>query len=266
MAFLPDIAPSRMFTTNSLCLIICHIHEWRLIFQIFKSNLSSFAIERLHHSLFYLSILFLTYFSSTMFEINLRPSNHIFFFVFGATAPSGPGPPHSRCFQITHNDVHSRQDPSGQATSSSQRPLPNNTQQTDIHALRWDSNPQSQQVSGHRPTPQTARPLGSANYIVIIVNNKVQYVNIKIRQAQASFFQEDGLYVFVLLFTLVAVWDEDISSNNMMCNSSSSSPGATQPIVVVYFTALYRALASSPTRLLDHTQRRATVGRTPLNE
>jgi hypothetical protein len=43
-------------------------------------------------------------------------------------------------------------------------------------------------------------------------------------------------------------------------------PGATQPIVGVYFTALYRALASSPTRLLDHTQQRATVGRTPLNE
>jgi hypothetical protein len=30
-------------------------------------------------------------------------------------------------------------------------------------------------------------------------------------------------------------------------------PGATQPIVGVYFTALYRALASSRTRLLDHT-------------
>ena len=44
------------------------------------------------------------------------------------------------------------------------------------------------------------------------------------------------------------------------------SPGATQPIVGVYFTALYRALASSRTRLLDHTQRRATVGRTPLDE
>ena len=43
-------------------------------------------------------------------------------------------------------------------------------------------------------------------------------------------------------------------------------PGATQPIVGVYFTALYRALASSRTSLLDHTQRRATVGRTPLNE
>ena len=43
-------------------------------------------------------------------------------------------------------------------------------------------------------------------------------------------------------------------------------PGATQPIVGVYFTALYRALASSRTRLFDHTQRRATISRTPLNE
>jgi hypothetical protein len=43
-------------------------------------------------------------------------------------------------------------------------------------------------------------------------------------------------------------------------------PGATQSIVGVYFTALYRALASSLTRLLDHTQRRATVGRITLNE
>jgi hypothetical protein len=43
-------------------------------------------------------------------------------------------------------------------------------------------------------------------------------------------------------------------------------PGATQPIVGVYFTALYRNLATSRTRLLDHIQRGATVGRTPLNE
>ena len=43
-------------------------------------------------------------------------------------------------------------------------------------------------------------------------------------------------------------------------------PGATQHIVGVYFTALYRALASLRTRFLDHTQRRATVGRTPLKE
>ena len=41
---------------------------------------------------------------------------------------------------------------------------------------------------------------------------------------------------------------------------------ALQPPLWLYFTALQRALASSLTRFLDHTQRRATVGRTPLNE
>jgi hypothetical protein len=41
---------------------------------------------------------------------------------------------------------------------------------------------------------------------------------------------------------------------------------ALQPIVGLYFAALYRAIASSRTRFLDHTQRRATVGRTPLDE
>ena len=49
-------------------------------------------------------------------------------------------------------------------------------------------------------------------------------------------------------------------------NHNPPPPGVTQPIVGVYFTALYRALASSFSRLLDHTQRRAIVGRTPLNE
>ena len=31
-AFFPNIAPSRMFTAKSLCLILCPIHEWRLFF------------------------------------------------------------------------------------------------------------------------------------------------------------------------------------------------------------------------------------------
>ena len=51
-----------------------------------------------------------------------------------------------------------------------------------------------------------------------------------------------------------------------MFQPTSPPPGATKPLVGVYFTALYRALASLRTRLLDHTQRRATVGWTPLNE
>jgi hypothetical protein len=68
--FFLDIAPSRMFTTNSLCLIICPIHEWRLFFKMFKSNLSSFAPCKLHHLLFYLFIFFLTFLSSTMFQMH----------------------------------------------------------------------------------------------------------------------------------------------------------------------------------------------------
>ena len=41
---------------------------------------------------------------------------------------------------------------------------------------------------------------------------------------------------------------------------------ASQLTVGLYFTTLYRAIASSRTRFLDHTQRRATFGRTPLDE
>jgi hypothetical protein len=37
-------------------------------FKIFESNLSSLLFEKLHHLLFYLSILFLTFFPSTIFQ------------------------------------------------------------------------------------------------------------------------------------------------------------------------------------------------------
>jgi hypothetical protein len=49
---------------------------------------------------------------------------------FGATAPSGPGPPHSH--PTTH---HSRWDSSGRVISPSRRPLPDNT------ALTTDRHP-----------------------------------------------------------------------------------------------------------------------------
>ena len=45
-----------MFTTKSLCLIVCPIHEWLLFFKIFKSNLSSFIFWRTS-SFFILSVL-----------------------------------------------------------------------------------------------------------------------------------------------------------------------------------------------------------------
>jgi hypothetical protein len=41
MPHFPDSAPSRMFTTNSLCLIIYPMHEWRLFLKTLKSNISS---------------------------------------------------------------------------------------------------------------------------------------------------------------------------------------------------------------------------------
>ena len=69
--------------------------------------------------------------------------------------------------------------------------------------------------------------------------------------------------------SLVVKWSELLTTNHEVPGSIPGSffpPSATQSIVGVYFTALYRALVSSRTRLLDHTQRRATVGRTPLNE
>jgi hypothetical protein len=42
-ASFPDIAPSRMFTINSLCLIVCPIHEWRLFFKILSHANSLFG-------------------------------------------------------------------------------------------------------------------------------------------------------------------------------------------------------------------------------
>ena len=80
----------------------------------------------------------------------------MFEFVFGATAPSGPGPTHLGGFSITHNDAPQSvrllwtndqlvaQTSTRQHTklTTDKRPCP-----------RWDSNPQLQQASDRRPTP-----------------------------------------------------------------------------------------------------------------
>jgi len=71
---------------------------------------------------------------------------------------------------ILHSATHhSRYDSSDRVIISSQRPLPDNTehsQETNIHApggIFFFPNPRSQQASGRRPMPQTARTLGPAN-------------------------------------------------------------------------------------------------------
>jgi len=79
-----------------------------------------------------------------------------FGFVFSATAPSGPGPPHSRGFWITHNNAPQSV---GLLWTSDQLVADISTWQhttltTDRHPWpRWDSNPQYQQASGRRTTP-----------------------------------------------------------------------------------------------------------------
>jgi len=59
--FFPDIAPSRTFTTNSLCLIVCPIHMSGVYFVKFLKVIFLLSpFEKLHRPLFCLSILFVT--------------------------------------------------------------------------------------------------------------------------------------------------------------------------------------------------------------
>jgi hypothetical protein len=67
------------------------------------------------------------------------------------------------CFISWHTwNIHTHQNSPGRVIGPSQRPLP--TQQTkDTHPRPQEvSNPRTQQSSGRRPTPQTARPPESA--------------------------------------------------------------------------------------------------------
>ena len=77
-------------------------------------------------------------------------------FLFSTTAHSGPWPPYSRGFEITHNDAPQSV---GLLWTSDQLVTETYTWQhttitTDkLPCPRWDSNPRSQQASGRRPTP-----------------------------------------------------------------------------------------------------------------
>jgi len=94
-------------------------------------------------------------------EINLFNScvtilQQVIFLSHGATAPSGVGPLRYRGFTITRNDTpHSvgllwaSDQPDAQTSTWQHTTLP-----TEIHpSPRRDSDPQSQQASGHKPAP-----------------------------------------------------------------------------------------------------------------
>ena len=93
--------------------------------------------------------------------------NPAFFFYHGETVRSRSRSPHYQGSTITLSYTHqTRQDSSGRVISPTQRPLPDNTrhsQDTDIHDPGGIRN-QSQQASSSRPTPQTARPIGSTEF------------------------------------------------------------------------------------------------------
>jgi hypothetical protein len=76
------------------------------------------------------------------------------FSLFGATAPSGPGPPHSRGFYITHNDAPHSVIP----LWTSDQPDAKTTHNT--HNRKSSMVP----VGLEAADPRIARPLGSASY------------------------------------------------------------------------------------------------------
>jgi hypothetical protein len=108
---------------------------------------------------------------------------------------SGTGPPHSWGFQITHNDApHSV----GLLWTSDQLAAETSTWQhttltADKHPCpRWDSNPQSQQASGRRPTTWTVWPLGLASVLHKIRRFKVTHY--------WDYFDFSKDYYFILIY------------------------------------------------------------------
>jgi hypothetical protein len=84
-------------------------------------------------------------------ELSWLPCHFLFFFSYGSTAPRGPRPPHcSRLHDHTVDNPHSV----GLLWTRDQPVAETSTwQHTTLTRDRRDSNPQSQQVSGRRPTP-----------------------------------------------------------------------------------------------------------------
>jgi hypothetical protein len=86
----------------------------------------------------------------------------LFFFSMAQQPPSGPELPQNRGFTITlrHTTLGRTPPEEGPARLSELYLTSQNTHKRQTKCYRRDSNPQSQQVRGRRPTPQTARSLG----------------------------------------------------------------------------------------------------------
>ena len=96
----------------------------------------------------------------------------------------------------------------------------------------------------------------------LVITKRVQ-----LDRSVASFSKN---FIFYIFFYFIAVLDCSVDYKRLHINYLRYIyiffSWHYNPQWGLYFKALLWALASSLTRFLDHIQRRATVGRTPLNE
>jgi hypothetical protein len=128
------IKPSFYVTKPYWNIVVCRpTRPWTIISKAFynsyilyrKFSYSNIALQFLRN--LSNSDILLQIWYSKIFKNNLTQTNKVMFYIklclvcFGATAPSGPGPPHSRGFHLTHNS-------SRRVINSSQRRPQVNTQ------------------------------------------------------------------------------------------------------------------------------------------
>ena len=123
---------------------ICWVHFFFKLFSCCVCKIRTITFLRF--------LIFLSISLSCIQTVNYMSAILKFYFIFYLAQQ----PPVGQGFLIhdvsrSHTTTrHSRQDSSGRVISSSQRPLPDKTQHSgQISMLLWDSNPQSQQASGH---------------------------------------------------------------------------------------------------------------------
>ena len=139
-------------------------------------------------------------------ELNARFSYQGY---LGATAPSGPGPPHDRGFTITLGraplDKRSAQSRDLYLTT-------HNIHNRQISMTQAGFEPQSQQASGHRPTPQTALPLGSVRAEIIEPQKKCLHYKLTFWQ---TLVELNEIYYQNVSLVLIQLQGSDIANKQI---------------------------------------------------
>ena len=157
---------------------VLFLGEWKfnsLIFISFPKYFNNiFALMQLSNIFVSLVLIQSRFFRHVMkktFYIGLIYFYYHYYYFHDTTAPRRQRPPHCRGFTITLRHTTLGRTPLGEwSPDAGTSTWQHTTLTTDKHPYpRRDSNPQSQQASGHRLTSLTARPLGSTIIIIIII-------------------------------------------------------------------------------------------------